>query len=220
MKIAFVEDGAVAHENIRRMLALGFAHAQLTAFQTLAQASAFAIDEPQDYWLVDLGLPDGTGIDLIKMVRKHHPHTHILVLTVFGDADNIVLSIQAGANGYLLKEDLQSDATLPATINAIENGGTPLSPLVASRLLKRMQAIPEAAQPNHATLAVSDHGLAPREVELLQLMARGYSYQEAAGLMQVSISTVQTLIKRTYSKLAVNTRTQAVFEARVLGVFK
>lgn len=212
MKIAFVEDGVLMQENIRRMLVLGFPQAHLTSFQTLVTAMAFARDEPQDYWLVDLGLPDGTGIELIQLVRDMYPLTRILVITVFGDADNIVRSIQAGANGYLLKEDMQKDVSLLPTIEAIRDGGTPLSPLIASRLLSRMQLMPPAAAP-----AINDHGLAAREVELLQLLARGYTYAEAAELMQVGLGTVQTNIKRIYTKLAVNSRTQAIFEARALG---
>lgn len=218
MKIAFVEDGALMAEKIRSVLTRGFPLAQLTSFQTLNTAMDFAREEPQDYWLVDLGLPDGTGIDLIKLVRELYPLTYILVITVFGDADNIVGSIQAGANGYLLKEDMQKDVSLLPTIEAIRNGGTPLSPLIASRLLSRLQLVPLPSKTEPAKPAtLSDHGLAPREVELLQLLSRGYTYAEAAELMQVGLGTVQTNIKRIYTKLAVNSRTQAIFEARALG---
>lgn len=220
MKIAFVEDGLLMQEKIRSMLVLGFPQAHLTSFQTLAAAMAFAKGEPQDYWLVDLGLPDGTGIDLIHHVRDMYPLTRILVITVFGDADNIVSSIQAGANGYLLKEDLQKDVSLLTTIEAIRDGGTPLSPLIASRLLSCMQVTPGVAVAGPVpTTATPDHGLAAREVELLQLLSRGYTYVEAAELMQVGLGTVQTNIKRIYTKLAVNSRTQAIFEARAMGAF-
>ncbi len=223
MKIAFVEDGVLMAQKICGVLMLGFPQAQLTSFQTLATAMDFAREQPQHYWLVDLGLPDGTGIDLIRMVREIYPLTYILVITVFGDADNIVGSIQAGANGYLLKEDMQKDVSLVLSIEAIRNGGTPLSPLIASRLLSRMQiatvpVTPATGTPSHLSTSLSAvHGLAPREVELLQLLSRGYTYQEAADLMQVGLGTVQTNIKRIYTKLAVNSRTQAIFEARSLG---
>ena len=213
MKLAFVEDGELMAQKIYSVLAQGFPQAQLTSFQTLATAMDFAREQPQDYWLVDLGLPDGTGIDLIRMVREVYPLTHILVITVFGDADNIVGSIQAGANGYLLKEDMQKDVSLLSTIEAIRSGGTPLSPLIASRLLSRMQVMPVPATPALS----ADHGLSTREVELLQLLSRGYTYMEAAALTHVGLGTVQTNIKRIYTKLAVNSRTQAIFEARALG---
>jgi DNA-binding NarL/FixJ family response regulator len=233
MKIAFVEDGLLMAQKIRSLLAHGFPQAQITSFQTLATAMAFARDEPQQYWLVDLGLPDGTGVELIRLIRELHPSTHILVITTFGDADNIVNSIQAGANGYLLKEDMQKDMSLVSTIDAIRRGGTPLSPLIASRLLSRMQLLSSPAdnkveatgQPSMDGVLIRDthantpaHGLSPREVELLLLLGRGYTYQEAAGLMAVELATVQTYVKRIYTKLAVNSRTQAIFEARVLGV--
>ena len=215
MKIAFVEDGLQMEKKIRGLLAQGFPLAQVTSFQTLAAAMAFGRGEPQDYWLVDLGLPDGSGIELIRLIRERHPATHVLVITVFGDADNIVNSIQAGANGYLLKEDMQKDMSLVSTIEAIRRGGTPLSPLIATRLLARMQLLPSTEA---APASTPSHGLAPREIELLQLLGRGYTYQEAASLMSVEMATVQTWVKRIYSKLAVNSRTQALFEARVLGM--
>jgi DNA-binding NarL/FixJ family response regulator len=195
IKIALLEDGLRMQKKIRTVLTHEFPHAQLASFQTLATAMAFARDEPQDYWLVDLGLPDGTGIELIRLVRELYPSTLILVITVFGDADNIVGSIQAGANGYLLKEDMQKDVSLLSTIEAIRNGGTPLSPVIASRLLSRMQITPSTATPAR----LNEHGLAPREVELLQLLSRGYTYAEAAELMHVGLGTVQTNIKRIYT---------------------
>jgi DNA-binding NarL/FixJ family response regulator len=215
MKIAFVEDGAQVHARVRHVLQLGFPHAAITSFQTLADAAAFAMNEQQDYWLIDLGLPDGSGIALIGILRKRFPDTNILVLTVFSDARNIVSSIQAGANGYLLKEDLQTEVTLPLMIRAMQDGGTPLSPLVASRLLAHMKAM--ANQPIPPAAA---HNLAPREIELLQLLSRGYSYQEAADLMQISLGTVQTFVKRMYTKLAVTSRAEAIFEGRQLKVIE
>ena len=215
MKIAFVEDGPQVHARVRYLLQLGFPHAAITSFQTLADAAAFAMDEQQDYWLIDLGLPDGSGIALISMLRKRFPDTNILVLTVFSDAKNIVSSIQAGANGYLLKEDLQTEVSLPVVIRAMQEGGTPLSPLVASRLLANMKIT--ASQPVAQETA---HSLAPREVDLLQLLSRGYSYQEAADLMKISLGTVQTLVKRMYTKLAVNSRAEAIFEGRQLKVIQ
>ncbi|WP_431095450.1 response regulator [Polaromonas aquatica] len=227
MKITFVDDSPLMRQTIGQVLAQGFPDAKITSFETLGAAMAFAREEEQDHWLIDLGLPDGSGIDLIRQVRETFPLTHILVITVFADADNIVNSIQAGANGYLLKEDMQRAQSLASSIEAIRQGGTPLSPLIASRLLARMQI------PGLQTLAKSEplptsspsappdtpaHGLAPREVELLLLLARGYTYQEAAKLMAVELGTVQTYVKRIYTKLAVNSRTQAIFEARALGI--
>jgi len=230
MKIAFVDDSPQMRQMIASVLALGFPDAQVTSFETLAGASAFARENEQDIWLIDLGLPDGSGVDLIRQVREKFARTHLLVITVFTDADNIVTSIQAGANGYLLKEDMQRDLPLVSTIEAIRRGGTPLSPLIASRLLARMQipALPTAAQQKTSQPPLAsglsqesgapEHGLTPREVELLLLLGRGYTYLEAAGLMGVEIGTVQTFVKRIYTKLAVNSRTQAVFEARAMGV--
>jgi DNA-binding NarL/FixJ family response regulator len=227
MKITFVDDSPLMRQTIGQVLAQGFPDAKITSFETLGAAMAFAREEEQDHWLIDLGLPDGSGIDLIRQVRKNFPLTHILVITVFADADNIVNSIQAGANGYLLKEDMQRAQSLASSIEAIRQGGTPLSPLIASRLLARMQipgtqALAKSEPPPKSSPSASPdtpaHGLAPREVELLLLLSRGYTYQEAANLMTVELGTVQTYVKRIYTKLAVNSRTQAILEARALGI--
>lgn len=230
MKITFVDDSPLMRQTIGHVLAQGFPDAKITSFETLGAAMAFAREEEQDHWLIDLGLPDGTGIDLIRQVRETFPLTHILVITVFADADNIVNSIQAGANGYLLKEDMQRAQSLTSSIQAIREGGTPLSPVIASRLLARMQMLDAPAPVKNdaprqrqtpAQSASPDtpaHGLAPREIELLLLLSRGYTYQEAAKLMAVELGTVQTYVKRIYTKLAVNSRTQAIFEARALGI--
>jgi len=187
---------------------------RITQLANLELALALAAKSQQDYWLIDLGLPDGSGIDLIRFVRQQHAQANILVISVFGDVDNIMKSIQAGADGYLLKDAIDKD--LIQAIHAISLGGTPLSPMIASRLLEHM--LPAKSESQHKPMPELAEALSDREKELLGLLARGYKYAEVSQLMDVGLSTVQTFVRRIYLKLAVNSRAEAVFEAKAMGL--
>jgi DNA-binding NarL/FixJ family response regulator len=221
--IALVEDDDSTRYRIAALLQQRMPHAVIIEFQDLTTAKKHIFAESnsdknpetkakkQDFWLVDLGLPDGSGIELIRCIKQIHSDANVLVLSVFGDVDNIVNSIEAGANGYLLKDAVERD--LIDALDAIDSGGTPLSPMIASRLLERMMPVKVKNASSHA-----DHVLTTREAELLNYLSRGYTATEAGERMQVAVSTVRTHIKNIYSKLAVKSRTEAVFEARAMGI--
>src|SRR5471032_820149 len=112
-----------------------------------------------DVALVDLGLPDGNGIDLIREIAQTRPETDVMVVTVFGDEAHVLASIEAGATGYLLKRSLVD--TLGATVRELRAGGSPISPVIARQLLQRFKrGAPEPSQP---VAAVDDGGLSERE---------------------------------------------------------
>jgi DNA-binding NarL/FixJ family response regulator len=208
MNIALVEDDKQTRERLHALITSGLPQARVTGFGRLNSALLHAQAQNEDYWLIDLGLPDGSGIDLIRSVRNLQPTAHILVISVFGDVDNIVGSIKAGASGYLLKDAAQQD--LMGALEAMELGGTPLSPMIASRLLETLAI-------THSNTAQSSL-LTGKERELLNLLSRGYSYIEAAQLQGVARSTVQSHVKSIYGKLAVNSKAEAIYEAKVLGL--
>jgi len=221
MKIALIEDDGHTRARIANLLARCLPAATVTAFERLATALVFAATHQQDYWLVDLGLPDGSGVDLIRAVRAKDARAHILVISVFGDVDNVLRSIEAGANGYLLKDAVDKD--LVDALAAMEQGGTPLSPMIASRLLETMRtpvmlAKPQPVRP--AAVPITASVLTPKETELLNLLSRGYTYAEAGELMQVALSTIQTHVRGIYAKLAVGSRAEAVFEAKAMGLIR
>ena len=114
--------------------------------------------------LTDLGLPDGSGIELIAHARQSLPATQIMVITVFGDEGNVMAAIAAGAAGYLLKDG--TDGEIAEAVSALLAGGSPISPSIARHLLRRFQE-PQAGD--------GDAGLSPREKEVLDLVARGFS---------------------------------------------
>jgi DNA-binding NarL/FixJ family response regulator len=172
-----------------------------------------------DVLLVDLGLPDGSGLDVIRHARQRHPHCEALVISMFGDEDNVLASIEAGALGYIHKDATPDD--IAQTILEMKAGASPISPMIARRLLARVKdsgmAAP-AAPPE--PLPAPGLDLSPREQQVLELIARGFSYAEIARLLGVTVHTVQTYIKSLYRKLAVSSRSEAVFEATKLGLLQ
>ncbi len=163
-----------------------------------------------DVVLCDLGMPDGSGIELIRKVAKLYPEIDIIVITMFADHRKVLDSIRAGARGYLLKDQHLPDCV--SAIREIRAGGSPISPIIARQLLKRLQ--PTRETPDQPLAAE----LSERELHVLDLLARGFSYAECAGLLSVSPHTIGTFVKRIYRKLEVSSRSEAVFEASSRGI--
>jgi len=167
-----------------------------------------------DVALIDLGLPDGNGIDLILEISRTRPDVDIMVVTVFGDEAHVLASIEAGATGYLLKRSLTD--TLGATVRELRAGGSPISPVIARQLLQRFKRdTPGSPQP---AAVVDDGGLSEREREVLLFIAKGFTVGEIANMLHLSAHTVATHVKHIYRKLAVHSRTEAVFEAGRMGL--
>ena len=163
-----------------------------------------------DVLLCDLGLPDGDGLSLIAKTAKLFPDIDIIVVTMFADQRKVLDSIRAGARGYLLKGE-RLDLCVDS-IREIRNGGSPISPIIARQLLKRLQ--PPSPIAGEAPL----EPLSEREMRVLDLLARGFSYAECASMLSVSSHTIGTFVKRIYRKLEVNSRAEAVFEASSRGI--
>ena len=174
-----------------------------------------------DVLLVDLGMPDGTGLDVIRDAVARFPGCEPLVVSVFGDEENVLASIEAGAVGYIHKDAAPED--IAQTIVEMKAGASPISPMIARRVLAKYRSLQSASVPGTAEPeAAPDAGeralLSAREHEVLTLIARGFSYAEIARLKGLSVHTVQTHIKNLYGKLAVHSKSEAVFEATRLGL--
>jgi DNA-binding NarL/FixJ family response regulator len=183
------------------------------AVSTLAAALALIEQSVPDVLVVDLGLPDGNGADLIRRAASRRPDCDALVVTVFGDDQHVIGAIEAGATGYLLKDSPPGE--LVRCIRELRAGGAPISPSIARRLLARMRA--PAAKPA-APGATSP--LTEREAEILQLVAKGLSFADVGGALGISAHTVVAHVKKIYRKLSVHSRGEAVFEATQLGLLK
>lgn len=183
---------------------------------TVAQAKEWINTFPDgiDVLLTDLGLPDGSGLEVIRFAAQRGTRCESLVISMFGDEDNVLASIEAGALGYIHKDAAPDD--IAQTILEMRAGASPISPMIARRVLAKYRSsvapLPPQALPPDKTL------LSPREQDVLSLIARGFSYQEIARLQELSVHTVQTHIKKMYLKLAVHSKSEAVFEATRMGL--
>lgn len=167
-----------------------------------------------DVLLVDLGLPDIHGTEVIRFASLRVPECDVIVITIFGDERNVFDSIQAGATGYVLKDC--SDTELIDHLANLRAGGAPISPGIARMVLKRMRADSRGADAGAANAGL----LTSREAEVLGLMARGYSYLEIAKQLGISHHTVTSHIKNSYRKLAVRSGPAAVTRAAELGLLR
>ncbi len=183
---------------------------ELTVTSSAAQArragTAF------DAALVDLGLPDADGVDLVRELVTSAPELPVVVLTVNQAGSRILAAFQAGACGYLLKEQL-GERLLPALEEA-RMGGCPMSPAVAQHVLSLVRALPTPARAPSSSVPQ----LTERELSVLRLFAQGGTYAETAISLGVSVNTLRTHVRSIYAKLLVESRTEAVLYALQLGL--
>lgn len=213
--VLLVEDQDVTRECLARVIA-GHPRLRLSAaVATCAAARDWLHRQPPAVLLTDLDLPDGDGLELIREAHGQHPATEIMVITVFGDEDHVIRAIENGASGYLLK-DGNADY-IGQSIMQLLGGGSPISASIARHLLKRFQP---AAAPESDKSAVAPPGLTERELQVLRLVTKGFSYSEIADLLHLSVHTVTTHVKQIYRKLAVRSRGEAVYEALQLGLIR
>lgn len=177
---------------------------------TLAGALRSSADTRPDLCLVDIRLPDGSGVDLVRRL-KATGGGKCLILSVLGDRASVLIALQAGADGYLLK-DTAPDQLAAAVLSTLQ-GDTPISPQAATFLLEIYKASGRSPVDGQV-----DTALTAREVEVLRLFSRGLSYREAAGALTLSQHTIRDHVKAIYRKLSVHSRSEAIFEARQLGV--
>lgn len=200
--IALVEDDDEARKRLVASINSDSSLRLVGEYATGEAALAGLSSGAPDVFLVDLGLPDVPGLEVVKRIAATHPACDILVVTVFGDEGSVIGALEAGARGYLLKGALEHD--IAEDIRHLRSGGSPLSPVIARQVLKRL--LPAKSAP-------AEDVLTPRESEILNAIARGFSYAETASLLHLSVQTVHTHLKNIYKKLAVHSKTEAVFEA-------
>ena len=178
--------------------------------------------------LVDLGLPDSSGIEIIHWVSQNRPQVETLVITAFGDEYHVIRSLEAGASGYLLKDYTAEE--IAEHIAEVYAGGSPISPMIARQLLNRIQSdsgtssglgnittghtAPDTSTKN----GKNEVALTDRELMVIRQVAKGFNTQEIGVQLGISNHTVATHVKRIYRKLQVSNRAEAVFEASASGL--
>ena len=226
--VLIVEDDAQMRDFFAASIARCERLSLAASLGTLTEAKAWLCVPGQrvDVILTDLGLPDGSGLDVIRHATRLHPDCEVLVISVFGDEANVLASIEAGALGYIHKD--ATPENIAGTILEMKAGASPISPMIARRVLSKYRLIRQgeedvpSVKAAAVVLAASGVALSPslsgREREVLEMIARGFTYREIARIKEVSVHTVQTHIKNLYRKLAVSSRSEAVFEATQLGL--
>ncbi|MDX8384126.1 MAG: response regulator transcription factor [Ghiorsea sp.] len=191
----------------------------VAAEATCAAAISTLKNHKPDVLVTDLSLPDGNGVDVIREAKQLHPDIEILVVSMFGDEENVVAALEAGASGYLLKK--QAFDELGDAIMCLVRGESAISPEVARHLLKRFKKEDDQlkkASDDKVKRTDQVNPLTSREREVLDLIAKGYSYNEIAVAFSLSTNTVRAHIRNIYRKLSVRSRSEAVFEAVHLGI--
>jgi DNA-binding NarL/FixJ family response regulator len=210
IRVAVVEDDAGFSADLRGIIEAAPDLRLAGLVGTKADALALLRGPSADVLLVDLGLPDGSGIDVISAAAREWPHCNIMVSTHFGDESHVMRSIEAGAAGYLLKDG--SAARIADEIRSVASGGSPISPIIARQVLLRLQQGESASAPR------APSPLSSREAQVLDLIIKGFTTQEIAKLMALSHFTVRSFVRRIYSKLKVTSKAEAIYEARALGL--
>lgn len=210
-RVAIVEDDPILRDELARAVGLAPDLVVIGTADCLARGRAL-LAQDVDVLLIDLALPDGSGIELIRETHARRGTTKTIVISVFGDARSVVQSIEAGADGYLLKGAEPAEAA--SAIRTVLDGGAPISPSVAGHILARMRGR------ENATAESVGPPLSPKEVAVLTDLAKGFRYKEVARLQNISPNTVGDHVKSIYRKLAVSSRSEAVFEAVQAGLIR
>lgn len=200
--VVMVEDDVLFRDSVRNALAGASDIALSAVAATQAEGIALLEAAAADVMIVDLGLPDGSGIEVIRAARRRWPACEVIVATVFGDEDKVLSAIEAGASGYLLKDAMP--ALLVDEIRNVHAGGSPVSPMIARQLLRRLRSEPPVTQ---------DEGkerLSAREIQVLERMALGYTMIETAEYLGIAATTVHTFVRRIYKKLDVCSKVEAI----------
>jgi len=216
-----VEDLADVREWLADVARSAFPDLEVTTAARAEDGLSLAASKRFDLALVDLSLPDGNGIDIVRALRREQPDCMAVVVTIYDDDDHLFPALQAGAFGYLLKE--QAREALVAQLLRIADGEPPLSPPIARRVLSLFgqpgaPVPPPKAEPQ--TLPPSPVRLSEKETVVLQRVAKGYTLPEIAQQLGLSRHTIAEHIKHIYRKLDVSSRAEATLEAARRGLVR
>lgn len=200
IKVLIVEDDAAVREGLCTLIEESEGYKCLAACSTAEEALRIIPQNRPDVVLMDINLPGMNGIECIAWIKNTWPEIHVMMLTVFDNADEIFKSLTAGATGYMLKKT--PPAKLLEAISELMNGGSPMSGEIARKVVQTFAR----PQPHPITEA----NLTPREEEILSYLSKGYLYKEIASKLNISIETVRSHIRKIYQKLQVRTRTEAL----------
>lgn len=201
VKVSIVEDNPDIRSGLKMIVGSANELICHSDFSNAEDAIVQLQIDPADVVLMDINLPGMNGIEAISILKSKCPETQFMMLTVLEDDDMIFKSLQAGATGYLLKKS--SVAQLSQAVLDIHQGGSPMTPEIARKVLNAFSNKPTKSEPDYMDLS-------EREVEIINLLAKGYRYKEIADQICISQATVRTHIYNIYKKLHVQSRTDAL----------
>lgn len=211
-----LDDNGETRNWICETLGTAFPLAQITAAANCTEAMALLAmpGTHYDFALIDLDLPDGKGVDIIREITARHPHTLPIVITIFDDDISLFEALSAGAMGYILKG--VKTASLTDQFRRIAQGEPPISPRIAQRMISHFKVFSQGHQPPSARSG--DTMLTPREQEVLRLLGKGLTMGEIAQHLGNSANTCATHTKAIYRKLNISSRAEAALEADRRGL--
>lgn len=168
--------------------------------------------EKIDLAVVNVRLPDGSGAEITREILRRNPQAHVLIATDVSEENTVMQAVEAGADGYLLFDD--NTPGIAASLKVMQSGGSPVSPLIARSVLRALhnRNIPERETAGGL--------LSRRELDILQLLAKGLAFAAIGEVLAISEHTVTTHVKKLYKKLNVHSRGEAVYEARELNLIR
>ncbi|UXN04455.1 MULTISPECIES: LuxR C-terminal-related transcriptional regulator [unclassified Bartonella] len=211
--VLLIEDDPMVYRRLKvLLLAMGYGENGIIHATTLNEARQYVASLPKiALALVDLGLPDGNGIDLIRELRAGDSDLGVLVISAWSTQDIIFAALHAGATGYIVKE--RDDLELALALRSVIRGGAPIDPFIARKIIEELPP----AKVGDDDMAELER-LSPREHEILILVAQGLGNQEIADQLSLSRYTIESHIKHIYRKLSVSSRTKAIHTARRWGL--
>ncbi len=210
--ILLLEDLPEIRAWLRLLLLQVFPSAQISEAARVSDAMSLIQAIQFDLAMVDLGLPDGSGRDVVEKLRELQPEAQSVVVTIHDDDDHLFPALQAGAYGYILKE--QPRELIAEQLQRISQGEPPLSPSIARKVIAHF-----ASQPKPADL-MPHVQLTERESEVLLRVAKGFTLPEIGVQLSLSRHTIADYVKQIYRKLNVSSRAEAALEAQRLGLFR
>lgn len=215
IKVIFVENDPNVRLRLQRAISgLADIH-EIGSAATYREADALVSQFKFQMLIVDLDLPDGFGLDLIRRTAANMPEVDIMVLANANDDPHVVSAIESGATGYVLKTEIEN--SLVSAIRLLAAGGSPVSPEVAKSVLRALRTYTTHTI-EKTTAPTQPNPLSERETEILQLLAKGMSFNEIGDILTISPHTVTAHIKKIYRKLQVHSRGEAVYEAAQMGL--
>ena len=203
-KIAIVEDNKTIRESLVEFVQADPEFSCVCVCGTGGEALKSIPKHQPDIVLMDIQLPDISGIDCTAELKQLLPSVQIIMVTVYEDTERIFRALRVGASGYLLKRDTPDE--LISAIREVQQGGAPMSREIARKVIASFK------EPLTAAAEVED--LTPREREILELLADGFPNKEIADRVGVSDGTVRWHLRHVYNKLHVRSRTEAALKFR------